>query len=119
MPKTLVRAASGALTLSGYQLRPPAQPGTLREPPGQVWVATRLLPALRRVVELLYLSANWDSFGASRVHWAAVGRALVFLVAVQRQGAVPRVSPTTSGGVLLDWSDGDDSVEIWIDPDET
>jgi hypothetical protein len=119
MPKTLVRGASGTLTLSGYQLRPPPQPGTLREPPGQIWVPTRLMPALRRVVELLDLPPNWDSYGASRVQKTAVEHALVFLVALQWQGPPPRVSPTTSGGVLLAWSDGDDGVEIWIDPDET
>lgn len=87
----------------------------LRSRPGKWW--SRVTEQLDNLVAL---PANWDSYGADPVESDIVGSAMGFLLGF---GAAldlpePRVAPTRIGGVLLQWSSHQKSVEVeFVSPD--
>lgn len=120
MTDTLTRPANELLTGRAY--RPELdEPGASSlspwsEPAPALRVPQHLWPVAARVLELLELPANWDSYGASHVSSRAARRALVLLLDHGYRGPLPAVSPTVRGGVHLEWSNGADGVEIEVEP---
>lgn len=83
---------------------------------------TLVVPAnlARTVVQLrtlLDLPPGWDSYGSRRVHPQAVIGAIELLTTARWTGELPEVSPMASGGVQLEWNNGDDGVELDVFPD--
>lgn len=75
-----------------------------------------LLPVLRRLVALLELDGNWDSFGAPQIDATAASIAVDVLREAEVPGMpLPSIVPAAHGGVQLEWHAGqmDIEVEIW------
>jgi hypothetical protein len=85
--------------------------------PTLVSVPSTFFPVVNRLNELVSLPANWDSYGGQPVTVTAAVAALRLLVDVHWPGRLPSVAPTASGGVQLEWGDGDDGVEVNIHSD--
>lgn len=64
----------------------------------------RMLQAMSRIDHLARLPVDWDSYGAPRIHPAAIHKAvaLVELVA-ESDFEMPHIVPTSTGGVQLEW----------------
>lgn len=85
----------------------------LRQP--TVEVSPNLETLFAQMVALLRLPPNWNSYGAAPICPSAVRGALELLTKVNWTGPNPTVSPRSTGGVTLEWAQGDDSVEIAFD----
>jgi hypothetical protein len=72
----------------------------------------------RQLDMLRSLPENWDSYGAATTTESAVRAAQGFLSTLVREFSVPRpeVSPTRTGGVILEWASGPFELEVDIDP---
>ena len=76
-----------------------------------------VLATVERLCDLLWLNANWDSYGASPVDRFTVELALDLLFAImQKTSPLPSVVPTSCGGVQLEWHTGGIDLEIEIEP---
>ena len=72
-----------------------------------------LRPALGALAELLWLPADWDSYGALPVDPAHVHTMLEVLALVMRDDTpVPSVCPTNRGGVQVEWHERGIDLEI-------
>jgi hypothetical protein len=80
----------------------------------EVSVPWTLWPVVSRLIELVSLPANWDSYGALPVTVTAAVTALRLLVDVQWPGPLPSVVPMVSGGIQFEWGTDDEGVEIDI-----
>jgi len=72
------------------------------------------------------LNENWDGYGAAAPQAPIIdlARAFVSLIEamLQKRGHLPsvlHVSPTRTGGVLLEWEDGSMGHEVEINPDRS
>ena len=67
-----------------------------------------------QLVAIQSLPENWDSYGAAAPDREIVGSAYGFLefVAENVEIQAPQVTPTPSGGVLLDWHVDDHEIEV-------
>ena len=123
MTDTLPRHANELLTGRAYRPESeeawssPTSPWS--EPNPTLRVPEHLWPVVERVLELVELPADWDSYGAKRVGTEQARRALVLLLHHRYRGPLPAVTPTASGGLQFEWTDGDDGVEIEVEPDGT
>lgn len=71
----------------------------------------RVLPQLNRLLEL---APNWDSYNADPVSVEVVRSATGLLIAIGEEVNLPNplISPTRTGGVLLEWKSGSMELEI-------
>lgn len=66
--------------------------------------------------ELLELRDDWDSYGSGRILPAAAAEALVLVVNLMADGAKPpSIVPMSSGGIQLEWHDGQVDIEAEVD----
>lgn len=92
----LLLDAGRPMSISGLGIQPP-------------W----LIPTLSRLVAILNLPMNWDSYGAPPIEQESVIDALHFLIdSLSVESALPTVVPTTRGGVQVEWHRGGVEVEI-------
>ncbi|SRR6266851_6812487 len=78
------------------------------------WPPTWVSQAVGELNELLSLPQNWDTYGAPPVSYDAAELSLHVLTSVMRpQSRLPRIEPTASGGVSLEWFRN--AVEVAID----
>jgi len=86
-------------------------PPCLQPRPSQ-WFAD----ALSQLDRLLELPPNWDSYNADppSADAAASARGLVLALGQSWDLPAPLVSPTRTGGVLLEWASGSKELEIEI-----
>ena len=70
---------------------------------------------LHKLQELLYLEADWNSYGAPPITFDAIRTALEVLgEVVPRRAPAPTIVPTVDGGVQLEWHRGGIDLEIEI-----
>jgi hypothetical protein len=105
------------LTDQDYSERPWPEPGTTRTSYLLPQVPTELAPVVLRLRELLDLREAWDSYGPRRDRPVAARAALRILVSTGWTGPLPSVAPTSLGGVLLEWGNDVDGVEIECGPE--
>lgn len=75
---------------------------------------------LERLVGLLELPHNWDSYGASTVGREEVERALGILASTMTEGTpIPSIVPTSRGSVQLEWHLGGVDLEVESLEEET
>ncbi len=72
-----------------------------------------LEPTVRRLLDLLSLLPDWDSYGARSVDRLHVNAAFQVLSLIMRHDTpAPSVVPTNRGGVQLEWHTGGIDLEI-------
>lgn len=103
------------LTSGDYASKSWSEPGTTQDRWVIVNVPPRLAPLAHQLEGLLALGEGWNSYRAKRVRPEAVASALRLLT--NWSGPLPSVSPTTRGGVQLEWGGDDEGVEITFLPD--
>lgn len=77
-----------------------------------------LKPVAVRLVEILGLPHNWDSYGAKRIDLSIVEGAVNVLTQLPegRQLPTPIVVPTSEGGLQLEWHRNGIDLEIKLSP---
>ena len=74
-------------------------------------------PVVKRLVELVALTPDWDGYGGSAVGAKVVQHALSILDGVMSDDTVtPAITPTHVGSVLLEWHRGPVSFDIEVLP---
>lgn len=68
-----------------------------------------------RIVELLALPENWDTYGGAPISPLATLAALRALDVLRQTD--PIINPSSSGGVVLEWYKNGIEIEILIGPD--
>ncbi len=77
--------------------------------------ADRLVPAVERLVRLLSLPENWDSYGAPRINPQAAEAAVGVLTQALVTGApMPEIVPTNRGMVQLEWHQNGIDLEVEV-----
>lgn len=73
-------------------------------------------PAIEQVRTLFDLPEDWDGEGGERPADDVIQSAIGFLEFVAKYASVdrPHVSPTRSGGVLLEWENGPHQIEVEV-----
>ena len=100
----------------GWELRVPVPGGGLVLK-GQGDLPEWVIATVEKLCDLLWLKANWDSYGAAPVDRFTVELALDILFAtMQSTSPSPSVVPTSCGGVQLEWHTGGIDLEIEIEP---
>lgn len=70
-----------------------------------------------RLLKLLYLRSDWDSYGAQPIQAKAADQAFTLLREVMNdRSPTPAVVPTATGGVQLEWHVQEIDLEIEINP---
>lgn len=108
------------MTLLSYVTLEPVlspEPGTLLE--GPLSVPVRMKPLVDRCLQLAQLPTNWDSRGGMPTRPDVIRLALSYLVQSGWEGPLPTASPTSAGGLQLEWGDDDNGVEFEVQPDGT
>jgi hypothetical protein len=73
------------------------------------------IEAIRKLLQLLALPRDWDSYGSPSPSEVAVTAAVRLILGIDLDYFVsPRVVPVSGGGVQLEWSSGSREVEIEI-----
>lgn len=74
------------------------------------------IDAIRKLVQLLALPRDWDSYGSPPPSEIAVKAAGSLILDIDLDYSVsPRIVPVSGGGVQLEWNVGSREVEIEID----
>lgn len=74
-----------------------------------------LEPTLDRIVELMELAPNWDSYGGSQIDPACILESVRLLLAVTTENTpLPSVVPTSQGGVQLEWHTNGVDLEVEV-----
>lgn len=107
------------------------EPGTLheRDIPEELSIPSHLAGTASKLEEFARLQSGWNSYGAAPISLSAIKAALRLLVGmdvalcplVGLNGGfpLPSASPTSRGGVQLEWGGDDEGVEIELHPDGT
>ena len=105
--------------ITGRALRAEVRTASAR--PEELLVAQRpnwLEGAASSLRDLLSLPENWDSYGARPVAISAVVNSFHLLVRLSGIGMpAPRMVPTASGGVQLEWQVNGLELELALEPD--
>jgi len=104
-------------TLSSDEYRQPEWPGAGTSPSLVFQVPSHLGPVVSQLAELESLRPGWNSYGAPRISWTAINAAIQLLVSYHWDGPLPCVSPTSRGGVQLEWGGDEDGVEVELSSD--
>ncbi len=71
-----------------------------------------------RAADLCSLPADWDGPGGSPISPASAANAVRLVAGVTCPECLPAsLSPTSAGNILVDWTWGDDHVEVEVFPD--
>jgi len=77
----------------------------------------QFIPVVQRLVRLLELKPNWDSYGARAIASQAAQRAVALLGIAASVGApAPQIVPTSSGGLQLEWHQASVDLELEVHP---
>lgn len=76
-----------------------------------------LVPVVEQLDALWRLEPGWNSYGSKAVGRETAVAALRLLVDVGWSGSLPTLSPTSQGGIALEWGCDDDGVEVEVRPD--
>ncbi len=80
------------------------------------WPAPWLTECVMRIHQLQDLKANWDSYNAFAVNEYSVHRTIQIVQQLARiTDAAPTVNPTPTGNLSLNWSSGNDQLELDIE----
>lgn len=87
-------------------------------------IVEELQPALERLEEFKGLGEDWDSYGAAVISRRSIGLARDIAaevvsshaLSIRPEGYIFDVVPTPDGGVQLEWTVGDQHLEIAIEP---
>jgi hypothetical protein len=72
----------------------------------------------KRLVDILALPQNWDSYGAPQLTFQAFYAALNTLDALMTpRRLIPDIVPTSRGGVQIEWHDKGIDLEVEIEPE--
>lgn len=75
-------------------------------------------PVAWRVLEILDLQENWDSYGARPVEHDSAARVLDTLaVTMPEDGPPPSLVPTAQGGIQVEWHINGIDLEVEFEPD--
>jgi hypothetical protein len=87
-------------------------------------IETRFNQAFQRIGNFSKLPENWDSYGAKAIdrecisQGVSIFKALIKLRAVaEAQIPAPFVAPLSSGGIQIEWEEGERYLEVSITPD--
>jgi hypothetical protein len=75
-------------------------------------VPAHLGPIVEILTKLASLPPGWNSYKAKPPAPRAIRQALQLLVDLDWGGPLPTVSPTSTGGIQLEWGDDDAGVEL-------
>ena len=107
---------TSTIQVSGYRELRPAVPGAALGT-DHAEVPTHLAPLVEALADLVNVRENWNCYNARVPSVQSLRRTLQLLCEVDWRGPLPTVTPTSSGGIVLEWGDDDAGVEIEIRPD--
>lgn len=98
-----------------YFLREDAQGvGVIKLPPEWTWQ----VEPIKKILEVLSLPENWDSYGGHAPRKEAAETAIQIIASiVQADPPRPRVVPLGTGGIQLEWKKGAREIELECGPD--
>lgn len=81
----------------------------IKVPPEWTWQ----IEPIKKILEALVLSDNWDSYGGRAPRMEAASAAIDFISLIgQEDPPRPRVIPLGTGGIQLDWRNGQRELEV-------
>jgi hypothetical protein len=88
--------------------------GVIKVPPEWTWQ----VEPIKKVLGALLLSENWDSYGGHAPRREAASTAIEIIASiVQEDPPRPRVVPLGTGGIQLEWKNGQRELEVECAPD--
>lgn len=117
----LTVSACGALPAAGPFLTKPRLAHTRPRPQARLVIdrppPTRLMPTIKRIVEIGQLEQDWDSYGARAVELSAVTSAIGWLLGAMTETIpLPQVVPTVVGGIQFEWHEAKLDLELHFAP---
>lgn len=88
--------------------------GVIKVPPEWTWQ----VESIKKVLGALLLPENWDSYGGHAPRREAAATAIEIIASiVQEDPPRPRVVPLGTGGIQLEWKNGQREFEVECAPD--
>jgi len=67
------------------------------------------------ILELLTLKKGWDLYGGKAVDPANIAPALKFIDAVAAGIPRPKITPSSGGGIMIEWTYSERDFEVFIE----
>lgn len=81
-------------------------------------LSQRQVQAIKRLIEVLSLSENWDSYGSPPPNLNSVDVAIILLTKIDLDDIpIPHIVPVSGGGIQLEWSAAARELELEISHD--